>query len=158
MSAVKLLDAKMKEMRKESDSAKFQEQSFQTEYQTLLRQMEEAQALKMQYYENYVIGKLSKERFLVKKQKVSEKEENLKIRLSVAERKWKDLRKSIKSSTIQMQNDQNLLEYQEITELNPKLMKELVKKIVIRPDGSIHIEWNFNDEMNGLVSAVSKEI
>lgn len=28
-----------------------------------------------------------------------------------------------------------------------ELMKELVKKIILRPDGSIHIEWNFCDEI-----------
>lgn len=31
-------------------------------------------------------------------------------------------------------------------------MKELVKKIIIRPDGSIRIEWNFCDEMNEPIS------
>ncbi len=30
--------------------------------------------------------------------------------------------------------------------------KELVKKIIIRPDGSIRIEWNFCDEMNEPIS------
>ena len=47
-----------------------------------------------------------------------------------------------------METDRKIMEYQEITELTPQLMKELVKKIMIRPDGSIRIEWNFRDEMN----------
>ena len=53
-----------------------------------------------------------------------------------------------KLSTMQMETGRKIIEYQEITELTPQLMKELVKKIIIRPDGSIRIEWNFYDEMN----------
>ena len=54
----------------------------------------------------------------------------------------------MKASTMQMETGRKIIEYQEITELTPQLMKELVKKIIIRPDGSIRIEWNFYDEMN----------
>ena len=112
------------------------------------RQMEGLQALKMQHYESYVSGQLSKESFLNKKREASAKEEELKIRLSVAEHKQKELTEKIKKSTMQMETDRKIMEYQEITELTPQLMKELVKKIMIRPDGSIRIEWNFRDEMN----------
>lgn len=35
--------------------------------------------------------------------------------------------------------------------MTPQLMKELVKKIIIRPDGSIHIEWNFYDEIGKVI-------
>lgn len=72
----------------------------------------------------------------------------MKIKLSVAEHKLKELTEKIKKSAIQMETDRRMIEYQEITELTPQLMKELVKRIMIRPDGSIRIEWNFRDEMN----------
>lgn len=42
-----------------------------------------------------------------------------------------------------------MTKYQEITELTPKLTKELIREIVINPNGSIHIEWNFCDELKG---------
>lgn len=144
----RLLDAKIKIMKQESHSAKSSEQILQTEYQTLRRQMEGLQALKMQHYESYVSGQLSKESFLIKKREASAKEEDLKIKLSVAEHKLKELTEKIKKSAIQMETDCRMIEYQEITELTPQLMKELVKRIMIRPDGSIRIEWNFRDEMN----------
>lgn len=144
----RLLDAKIKIMKQESHSAKSSEQILQTECQTLRRQMEGLQALKMQHYESYVSGQLSKESFLIKKREASAKEEDLKIKLSVAEHKLKELTEKIKKSAIQMENDCRMIEYQEITELTPQLMKELVKRIMIRPDGSIRIEWNFRDEMN----------
>lgn len=144
----KLLDAKIKKMKQESRSAKSSEQILQTECQTLRRQIEGLQATKMQHYEAYVGGQLSKENFLIKKREVSTKEEELKINLSVAERKRKELTEKIKASTMQMETDRKIIEYQEITELTPQLMKELVKRIIIRPDGSIRIEWNFCDEMN----------
>ena len=144
----RLLDAKIKIMKQESHSAKSSEQILQTECQTLRRKMEGLQALKMQHYESYVSGQLSKESFLIKKREASAKEEDLKIKLSVAEHKLKELTEKIKKSAIQMETDCRMIEYQEITELTPQLMKELVKRIMIRPDGSIRIEWNFCDEMN----------
>lgn len=144
----RLLDAKIKIMKQESHSAKSSEQILQTECQTLRRKMEGLQALKMQHYESYVSGQLSKESFLIKKREASAKEEDLKIKLSVAEHKLKELTEKIKKSAIQMETDCRMIEYQEITELTPQLMKELVKRIMIRPDGSIRIEWNFRDEMN----------
>ena len=60
----RLLDAKIKIMKQESHSAKSSEQILQTECQTLRRKMEGLQALKMQHYESYVSGQLSKESFL----------------------------------------------------------------------------------------------
>ena len=93
----------------------------------------------MQHYESYVEGQLSKENFLIKKREISTKEEDLKIRLSVAEHKQKEQAEKIKASATQMETSKKIIEYQEITELTPQLMKELVKKIIIRPDGSIHI-------------------
>ena len=141
-------------MKQESHSAKSSEQILQTECQTLRRRIEGLQATKMQHYEAYVSGQLSKENFLIKKREVSTKEEELKINLSVAERKRKELTEKIKASTMQMEADRKIIEYQEITELTPQLMKELVKRIIIRPDGSIRIEWNFCDEMNEQVPFV----
>ena len=32
-----------------------------------------------------------------------------------------------------------------LTELDDNLMRELVKKIVVFPDGSVNIVWNFKD-------------
>lgn len=144
----KLLNAKIKTMKQESLSAKSSEQILQAECQTLRRQIESLQAIKMQYYEAYIIGQLSKESFLIKKREIATQEEEQKINLSVAERKRKELTEKLKKSTMQMETDQKLLEYQEITKLTPQLMKELVKRITVRPDGSIRIEWNFCDEMN----------
>ena len=35
--------------------------------------------------------------------------------------------------------------------LTPELAKELIKRIIVRPDKSIRIEWNFSDELSGFV-------
>ena len=148
----KLLDAKIKRMRQESHSAKSSEQILQTECQTLRRQIEKTQASKMQYYESYVSGQLTKEDFLTKKKEATAQEEDMKIKLTVAERKLKELSEKIKASTMEMETGKKVIGYQEITELTPQLMKELVKKIIIQPDGSIRIEWNFHDELSELIS------
>ncbi len=60
----------------------------------------------------------------IMKQEASTKEEDLKIKLGVAEHKLKKLTEKIKKSTIQMETDRRMIEYQEITELTPQLMNE----------------------------------
>lgn len=150
----KLLDEKLNKMKQENHLTKSSEQILQAECRTLRRRMEGLQAIKMQHYESYASGQLSKENFLIKKREVSTKEEDLNIRLRLAERKLKEQTEKIKKSMMQMESGQKIMEYQEITELTPQLMKELVNKIIIRPDGSIRIEWNFCDEMNEQVPAV----
>ena len=40
-----------------------------------------------------------------------------------------------------------MTQYQNISTLTPELAKELVKQIIINPDGSIKIEWMFRLEL-----------
>ena len=47
----------------------------------------------------------------------------------------------------QMEISSTLTQYQNISALTPELAKELVKQIIINPDGSIKIEWMFRLEL-----------
>lgn len=76
----------------------------------------------------------------------------MKIKLNVAERKLKEQSEKITNSTSEMEASEKIIEYQEITELSSHLMKELIKRIIIYPNGSIRIEWNFCDEIGELCS------
>ncbi len=65
----------------------------------------------MQHQESYVEGQLSKEIFLIKKREISTKEEDLKIRLSVAEHKQKEQAEKIKASATQMETSRKIIEW-----------------------------------------------
>ncbi|MCM1508544.1 MAG: recombinase family protein [Ruminococcus flavefaciens] len=148
----KLLDAKIKKMKQESNSAKSSEQILQTECQTLRKQIDKIQASKMQYYESYVNGKITKDAFIKNKKEISEQEEDMKIQLNIAERKLNELIENMSSNIVEMETENKIIEYQEINELTPQLMKELVKRIIIFPNGSIRIEWNFCNELGEVIS------
>lgn len=147
----RLLDEKIQRVKVESHTDKSSEQVLQNECQMLRRQIDRLQADKMQCYEEYVSGFLSKESFLIKKQEDSEKEENLKIRLQLAEKKLDTLSEKIRLSNTQVSNGQKIIQYQQLKELTPQLTKELIKRIVVGADGSIRIEWNFYDELADLI-------
>ena len=44
-----------------------------------------------------------------------------------------------------------LIDYQEIDMLDPDILKELVERICIYPDGRMKIIWNFSDEVSELL-------
>ena len=54
-------------------------------------------------------------------------------------------------STEQISAAEKIAPYQELTKLTPGLARELIKRIVIQPGERIRIEWNFSDELFGLV-------
>ena len=147
----KLLDAKIKKIKQESRFAKTKEENLQTQCRNLRRQIESIQASKMQYYEAYVSGELTKDAFLARKQEAAAQEKKLGEELLRAEREQKELVLVMKSEAAHMEAARKIMEDQEITELTPNLMRELVKKIIVYPGGSLRIEWNFCDEISGPV-------
>lgn len=109
------------------------------------RFLEDAQSAKLRLYEDYISGNLSKEDYLTKKSSLNEKEQSAQMQIALIEEQIE----SSLSAHIEKQElreEQSLLSrYMEITELDDQLMRELVKKIVISPDASVHIVWNFRD-------------
>ncbi len=147
----RLLDEKIQRVKAENRTDRSSEQVLQNERQMLRRKIERLRAGKMQRYEDYVSGLLSKDDFLMKKQEASEKEESLKIRLQLAEKKLNTFSEKMRRNNTQVSNGQKIIQYQELKELSPQLTKELIKRIVVGADGSIRIEWNFYDELAGLI-------
>ena len=144
----KLLDAKIKRLRQENASVSTDEQALDKACQALRGQIEQLQDAKMQAYEAYVDGKISKEEFLIRKKKAAAQEEELTVKLDLSERKRKELLEKIQAVAAEIESGQRFAAYQEITEPDPKLLKELVRSITAKPDGSVRIEWNFRDEIS----------
>lgn len=146
-----LLDAKVQSIEKESYSAKAEEQILQNECQSLYKQIGRIQADKMALYERYACGNIMKEAYAAEKNLLLAQEEELKAQYGMAEQRQALLKDKIHMSTEQISAAEKITPYQGLTKLTPGLARELIKRIVIRPDERICIEWNFSDELSGLV-------
>lgn len=87
----------------------------------------------------------------MEKDTLSAKEEELKVQYGMAEQKQALLKEKIRMSADRISAAEKVTPYQSLTKLTPELAKELIKRIIVRPDKSIRIEWNFSDELSGLV-------
>ena len=152
-----VMDAKVRRIRKESHLSKSSEQILQTECRTLRQKIEQLDTEKMQRYEAYVLGQISKQDFVRIKQDIVSQGEQAKLKLGIAEKKLNELSAKILSASTQEKESQQILRYQDITELTPELTRELIKRITIHPDGSLKIQWNFHDEISDAVEFTQNE-
>lgn len=152
-----ITDAKVKRIRKESHLSKSSGQILQAECKTLRIKIERLSTEKMQRYEAYVLGQISKQEFIRIKQDIVSQEEQAKLELGIAEQKLNELNAKMSRDAAQEKEGQQILQYQDITELTPELMRELIKRITIHPDGSIKIQWNFHDEISDVIEFTQNE-
>lgn len=142
-----LLDAKIQSVKKESDSAKSDDYTLENECRALRRQIDRIQADKMTLYEKYACGDIEKEAYASGKSTLSAREEELKAQCVTAEQKQALLKEKISMSGDRISAAEKVVPYRELTKLTPELAEKLIKRIVIHPDESIRIEWNFSDEL-----------
>lgn len=147
----RITDAKVKHIRKESHLSKSSAQVLQTECRTLRQKIEHLGTEKMKRYEAYVMDQISKEEFIRIKQDIVYQEEQAKLELGIAEQKLSELNTKMSRIATQEEESQQILQYQDITELTPELTRKLIKRITIHPDGTIKIQWNFHDEISDVV-------
>lgn len=151
MVQCQITDARVKRIRKESHLSKSSAQVLQTECRTLRQKIEHLGTEKMKRYEAYVLGQISKQEFICIKQDIVSQEEQAKLELGIAEQKLNELNAKMSRAATQEEESQQILQYQDITELTPELTRKLIKRITIHPDGSIKIQWNFHDEISDVV-------
>ena len=142
-----LLDAKIQSVKKESDSAKSDDCTLENECRALRRQIDRIQADKMTLYEKYACGDIEKEAYAWGKSTLSAREEELKAQCVTAEQKQALLKEKIRMSGDRISAAEKVVSYRELTRLTPELAEKLIKRIVVHPDESIRIEWNFSDEL-----------
>ena len=132
-----------------------QEEILREEHDNMLRETEQIKTGKMESYELYVEGKISKEEYIARKKILTEREESLQAQMRIAEERLLALGRKKQSIDEQMENAGKVTQYSEITELTPELTKELIQKIVILRDGGIRIVWNFKDQLEELSETVT---
>lgn len=94
--------------------------------------------------DRYYDGSISKEQFLEQKTKVKDKEYQLGLRVNELKQKMRDIQKKI-SGDFDVECNANVVsQHKDIEGLDDNIMKELVEKIVIYPDQTVQIHWNFS--------------
>lgn len=148
----KLLDAKVKRLRVNSRFTKTTEEVVQAECKALRRELDKIYAEKMDAYEQYVAGSITKDDFLSVKASYATREQAVSGQLNFAEAKLANLAEQLKQDAHHIASSKPLIDYQEIEILDPDLLRELVERIIIHPDGKMKIVWNFSDEVSELLN------
>lgn len=94
---------------------------------------------------------IGKEIYTSEKSRLSEQEDKLKARYVMAEQRIALIREKIQVSKERIIGIEKVDPYQGVERLTPELTRELIKRIVVHPDKKIRIEWNFSDELSGLI-------
>ncbi len=136
-----LADARLKEQ-KGSASEETRFADLLREQNQLLRQY---QKKKLENYESYVDGKLTKEEFLKEKARLSAQEEEIHAQISLLEQRIEE-RKQPKST-----QPEPLLPKTPIKSLTPELTHSLIHQITVFPNHTIQIHWSFAMGMRDLL-------
>ena len=147
LTQCRIADEQIHEISRLNQSAALEESALSKEQKRLKNRIEDCHVSTMGLYEEYVSGNLSKEEFIRKREEIGPKEEALKAQLGEMEKRIEMLKEKKRLGESQMEISSTLTQYQNISALTPELAKELVKQIIINPDGSIKIEWMFRLEL-----------
>ena len=144
-----MMDTRIKHIKTTAKTVRSEIEMLMADIRLQRRLAENAKASKMRLYEEYVEGVISKEEYASKKVGLAEQEQTALKKLELLEANLAVLNSDV-DDTDEVAESQALIDkYLEITELTEPLMKELFKRIVIYPDGSINIVWNFRDMTDG---------
>lgn len=148
---MKLADAKIRELEISKEQGKSEILQIQKKMKHLKQQIESSKERKMQFYEEYVTGKLTKEEFLAKKAEEIETEDASRYQLKVLEQRKDDLKTQQEKSEQVAQDDKQFQNYKNCDTLNEEMLKEFIDKVIIMPDGTINIVWNFRNELEAVI-------
>ena len=126
-----------------------------TSYENISNRLEES---KLELYESCIDGKISREEYLQLKEAMLKRIEKLRLDLKIAENKLEKLQEDLRLCMSQVNESSSVTIYSEIKKLTPELVKEMVRNIIVKPDGSIRIEWNYSDQIQLLVGNSSEII
>lgn len=138
-----LLDEQIKKINAEASSQREEIEMVQSDLRRYKRRIESVCNAKMRLYEDYIEAKCSKEEYVTQKAQLNEQEEATAATVAALEKRFV-LLNGAADAIESVQEDETLVsKYIHISKLDENLMNELIKKIVVYPDGSISIAWNF---------------
>ena len=113
----------------------------------------------MSLYEDYVSGRLTKDEYFTEKEELNKSETEAKAEVDRIGEKLERLiaDESGQLSGRKTDDDQKaVIVYKDTHELDENLVRQLLKRVVILPNKSVEIEWNFKDLTKNVVPNVSK--
>lgn len=147
---IRLLDEKLKQVSLMSKTCKSEHDVLLSECSGYKNRLNKIHSEKMRYYEEYVSGSISKEKFASIKAELTTEEEALKLQLKMANDRLSELSSTVKQQQQAVNDNKHITRHGEIEKLTPELAKELIKKITIYNNDRINIEWNFFNELENL--------
>ena len=149
-----LIDAKMKRVRIKENESTTECDRLRAEIKRKKNHIERLHEQKMQSYERYAMGKISKETFLEEKCEALRKEQGIQEEISKLEECLIIGTKTQRKQKSCIAEQQRILKEAEISGISRTLMKELVQSITVYPKGEINIKWNFRDEIGNAEEAI----
>lgn len=151
---MRILDANVTKIRRKQRLVKSEEQVLQEECRRLRQKIEVFEDEKMERYEQYLSGELSKEAFLKAKSQLAVEAETAKAQYTIAESRLAQIIDQLRTQEHQISNGQRYTEHAKVSRLDRQLLQLLVKQITVYPEGRIRIIWNFSDELSGIMKAM----
>ncbi len=143
----RLLDEKIAVIKAERHKAKSSIDICKNEIKKLRSKIKRLEDEKIRLYEDYADGNISMEEYKALKESTKDELNSFMLKLAVSENQLNDLNAKMSVGAKDIEESRQLSSYSEIEKLTPALVKELIKRIVVSPEGSIKIEWNFKDEI-----------
>ena len=114
--------------------------------------LERLNALKIEDYEKYLDGKISKEAYLKQREKLNQEIEKTALKISKLESEY-ELHK-LKSTGSSNQFVEHFKSKHKIKELSRELVSELVDSIYVFDENRIEIVWKFADDFEKVIEAI----
>lgn len=148
----RLLDTRIRQMKAVSSGTQSDADMLRSECGKLRRELNQFQSRKMQSFEQFLSGELTKEQFLAIKEELTASEANVTAQLQLAQSRLETLSDRLETEDRCVADSQPFAGFQELGALTHGLVKELVRQIVVYPGGSVRIIWNYSDEVSALLS------
>ena len=149
-----VMDAHIKSARSSLKAGRNESDEIKIKLRFLKRELEGVQTAKMELYEKYISSTLLKEEYLEKKISLNEKEQEIKSEIAMHEEMLTRLTSSEDTETAIAEEESLVVKYSGISELTEPLMRELIQKIIVYPNGAINIVWNFKNAIESDVTQV----
>lgn len=152
-----LIDAKIKQSNSTAKNSASGMEFLRADIRKAKKQISRYEQQRLELYEQYTIGRLTKENYISEKRKIANTEEQVKMQCSLMEKQLAEDEEEYAAMRRQATQGKAYAKYLEITEITPDLMRELVKKITVYPGNVIDIKWNFHNEFISIMDRIERE-
>lgn len=142
-----LTDTSLREQQALRKATKSEQAVVSDEIKSLRRKHSQLQNTKRELLEAVMEDRISRQDYTQKKQVLLADEEATASKLAVLQQRLQKLYATTEQTEQVQETAKEIHQYSQISELTPEVMKALVKRVIVYPDNSIRIEWNFSSNL-----------